>query len=206
MADSKTPLESNNFYHVFNHAVGNEILFKSDRNYLFFLDRFNKYLSDYIDLYCYCLLPNHFHLLFQTKSEENILAAYYSIHKKINLKADLKVSEIISRQFSHFFNSYAQAYNKENNRKGSLFYNRFKRKLVDDDKYLIKLIHYVHFNPVRHGIADNIEDWKYSSYLSFFSTKETFIKRKEVVELFNDIQNFKFCHTVEPIISGIDDI
>ncbi len=95
MADSKTPLESNNFYHVFNHAVGSEKLFCSARNYQFFLEKFKMYLSDYIDLFTYCLLPNHFHLLFQVKPENNILTAYYSKHtKKGNI--DKEVSEIIS--------------------------------------------------------------------------------------------------------------
>jgi hypothetical protein len=144
--------------------------------------------------------------LFQTKPEKHILTAYYSTHSKIKCDDDKEISEIISRQFSHLFNCYAQAFNKENNRKGSLFYNRFKRKLVDDDKYLRKLIHYIHFNPVRHGFVDKVNDWEYSSYQTLISTKETILKRNKVLELFGDIKNFKYCHTSEPQTSGIDDL
>ena len=55
---------------------------------------------------------------------------------------------IVSQKFSNLFNSYTQVYNKENNRKGSLFVNRYKRILISDKKYLLKLIHYIHYNPV----------------------------------------------------------
>ncbi|MCD4695118.1 MAG: hypothetical protein K8S16_02665 [Bacteroidales bacterium] len=206
MADSKTPLESNNFYHIFNHAVGNERLFNSGRNYWFFLEKLKNYLSEFIDIYCYCLMPNHFHLLIQVKNEEIILAEFNSSGlNKLN-KSNVSVPKIISQQFSHLFNSYAQAFNKENDRKGSLFYNRYKRELVDSEEYMIKLIHYIHYNPVHHGFAKKLDEWEHSSYKTILSTGKTLIKRNEVIEMFNDIENFKYCHTVEPYISGIDDL
>ena len=59
MADSKTHLEQEKFYHIYNHAVGEELLFKSERNYLFFLDLTKRYLNDYVTFYAYCLMPNH---------------------------------------------------------------------------------------------------------------------------------------------------
>ena len=204
MADSKTPLESNNHYHVYNHAVGNELLFKTGNNYRFFLEKVKKYLPQFVDIYAYCLMPNHFHFLLKVKKEEDVIKAVVSANPNRDLKQEFKVSGIISRQFSHLFNSYAQAFNRENNRKGSLFYNRFKRILVDDEDYFIKLIHYIHYNPVHHGFVKKVDDWEHSSYRAVLSTGKTLIKRKEVIELFNDIDNFKYCHIVEPTISGID--
>lgn len=206
MADSKTPLESNNSYHIFNHAVGNEKLFISERNYHFFLLKLKKYLSDFIDIYSYCLLPNHFHLLVTIKEEESLKSALKTNYPNTNIDTDIEISKIISKQFSHLFNSYAQAFNKENGRKGSLFYNRFKRKLVESDKYFSKLIHYIHYNPVHHSVSKDIEDWQFSSYQAIISNKETIIKRDKVIELFGDMKNFKYCHNVEPEISGIDDL
>ena len=203
MADSKTPLEANRNYHIYNHAVGNELLFKTEDNYRFFLERVKKYLPHFVDIFAYCLMPNHFHFLLKVKKENDVIAAATSVNPNRVLKQDLKVPEIISRQFSHLFNSYAQAFNKENNRKGSLFYNRFKRILVEDEDYFIKLIHYINYNPVNHGFVKKVDDWEHSSYRAVLSTGKTLIKRKEVIELFNDIDNFKYCHTVEPTISGI---
>jgi len=201
MADSKTPLEPNNFYHVYNHAVGNEKLFKTRGNYLFFLVRLEKYLLEFIDIYSYCLMPNHFHLLVFIKTQEDIVRAHSNTHPRKAINSGLEVPKIISRQFSHFFNSYAQAFNKENHRKGSLFYNRFKRKLIDTDLYLKNIIHYIHYNPIDHGFVDRIDDWPYSSYRTFLSTEKPWVKRKEVIELFNDMDNFIYCHAEEPDIS-----
>ena len=136
MADSKTPLEPGNFYHVYNHAVGNEKLFRHSFNYKFFLDRLVKYLDGFVDIYSYCLMPNHFHLLVRVKDFETISATLINSEKRREINSASEVPSMISRQFSHAFNSYAQAYNREFERKGSLFYNRFKRKFVQDETYL----------------------------------------------------------------------
>lgn len=206
MADSTTLLEPNHSYHIFNHAVGNENLFNSDRNFHFFLNKLERYLADFIEIYCYCLMPNHFHLLITVKNGTSVHEAFHKYHPNKMVKGQMQTSKIISSQFSHLFNSYAQAYNKENKRKGSLFYNRFKRKLVNSEEYFTKLIQYIHFNPVHHGMANNINEWKHSSYNLFFSREESFIKRDRVIELFGDIENFKLCHKLQPDIFDIDDI
>jgi REP element-mobilizing transposase RayT len=203
MADSKTILEPDKFYHVYNHAVGNELLFHSDRNYLFFLKKFKTYLFNYVDVYSYCLMPNHFHFIIKVKSESDILDVHYNQNKNETIKGGL-VYEIVSRQFSNLFNSYAQAYNKENNRKGSLFLNRFKRKLISDKKYLMKLIHYIHFNPVMANLCKDLSEWKYSSYNAIVTNSNTLILRKQVIELFESRNNFIYCHKEQPMISGIE--
>ena len=217
MADSITPLEPEGFYHIYNHAVGNDLLFKSDRNYLFFLMKLQKYLNGYIMVYAYCLIPNHFHLLLKVKTEEEILA-FHNPTRVQNLNPTRvqnlnptrvqnlnptrvqnprrveKIPLILSQRFSNMFNSYSQAYNKENNRKGSLFNNRFKRKVVEGDSYLIKLIQYIHCNPVNHGLVNTIDEWPYSSYLNILSKDETFLTRSKILELFDGIENFVSSH------------
>ncbi|MBN1118164.1 MAG: hypothetical protein JXA77_13225, partial [Bacteroidales bacterium] len=70
MKDYRTHLEPNNYYHIFNHAVGNENLFVEDKNYAFFLDKFEKYIVEFIDVFAYCLMPNHFHFLIRVKDIE----------------------------------------------------------------------------------------------------------------------------------------
>ena len=134
MADSKTPLEPGNFYHVYNHAVGNEKLFRHQFNYKMFLERLSKYLHGFVDIYCYCLMPNHFHLLVRVRDYEIIATAFNIPDNKRKIISADDVTAKISRQFSHAFNSYAQAYNKEFRRKGSLFNNRYKRKRVGNEK------------------------------------------------------------------------
>ncbi len=212
MADTKTYLEQDRFYHIYNHAVGNEQLFNSDNNYLFFLKLFKKYLLEYVDMYAYCLMPNHFHFIIKIKSEKEILNK--SIVRGGNCPTRVQnprrdgeassISLLISKQFSHLFNSYSQSYNKENKRKGSLFMNRFKRKEIDNKEYLVKLIHYVHFNPVLADLSSDISEWKYSSYNVIVDNSFTSIARNQVIEMFNDKYNFVFCHKTEPEILGIE--
>jgi len=202
MADSRTPLEYEGIYHIYNHAVGSELLFYNSLNYLHFLNLFKIYIVDYVNVYAYCLMPNHFHIVLQVKSLKEFLTFFpsriSSSHKAVN------ISKIISIQLGHLFNAYAQAINKQQNRKGSLFNNRFKRKPIADDIYLQKLIHYIHFNPVEAGLSKDIADWPFSSYNAIISSKLTLIVREQVIKLFDSIENFVFYHNHEPVLSEVD--
>lgn len=46
----------------------------SDDNRTFFLKRYKEILSPFLDTYCWCLLPNHFHLLVKVKAEDAVIA------------------------------------------------------------------------------------------------------------------------------------
>ena len=95
---------------------------------------------------------------------------------------------------SNLFNSYSKAFNKKFNRQGSLFNQNFKRKKISTEQYLKQAIVYIHLNPVHHEFVENPKEWKYSSYNVFVSTKTSSIKKNEVVNLFDDLQNFRDYH------------
>jgi hypothetical protein len=61
---------------------------------------------------------------------------------------------------------YTQKYNRRHNKPGHLFQGRFKAILVQRENYLLELCRYVVLNPVRAGMIEKPEDWKWSSYLS----------------------------------------
>ena len=82
----------------------------------------------------------------------------------------------------------------------------FKRKRIKDDKYLVKLVHYIHYNPVEAGLTDNPEEWKYSSYNAILSGRPTLILRNEVIEWFGDKENFIYCHKFPPKETGAQDL
>ena len=65
-------LTEDNTYHIYNRTNNQELLFRTDENRRFFLQRFTHYLSPYADTYCWCLLPNHFHFLIKVKSAKEI--------------------------------------------------------------------------------------------------------------------------------------
>jgi putative transposase len=103
-----------NFYHIYNRASGTEKIFIEERNYRFFLDLFEARMQEYVDLFCYCLIPNHFHLLVRIK--------------QVNTDKSMEVK--YAKKFGNFFAAYAQSYNHLYHRKGNLFYQNFRRKLI----------------------------------------------------------------------------
>ena len=56
-------MEEGNFYHIYNRGNNKQPIFFEKKNYYHFLNRFDKYLSSFLDIYAYCLMPNHFHFL-----------------------------------------------------------------------------------------------------------------------------------------------
>ncbi len=63
------PLESGNFYHIFNHGVGGRKLFREKGNYEHFLKQYHKYIDPVVDTYAWTLMPNHFHWLVRVKED-----------------------------------------------------------------------------------------------------------------------------------------
>ncbi len=199
MANPQPPLEPEQFYHVFNHANGDDNIFQTDKNYHFFLRLYSTYISGIADTLAYCLMPNHFHFVIRMKSEVELLN-FYSEKKGKTLEASLTLQglcKLNSQQFSNLFNSYAQAFNKVYNRRGGLFISNFKRKRITSNEYLLNLIHYVHNNPVHHGFAERMEDWKYSSCQTLFSKKKTMLARTETLELFGGGEECRAFHQKE---------
>jgi putative transposase len=138
-----------NFYHIYNHGVGNRNLFQKTENYEHFLQKYDKYIPPIADTYAWVLMPNHFHMLVKVKE----LAVFIPDSDRVSnplrdIKRNRKIEDIPSLQFSKLFNSYAQAFNKYFETHGALFERPFKRKLVDSIDYLRELVVYIHNNPV----------------------------------------------------------
>ncbi|MEQ8472949.1 MAG: transposase [Marinoscillum sp.] len=181
------------YYHLYNHANGDENLFRTEDNYHYFLMLWAKYIELVADTHAYCLMPNHFHALIKIKSEQQI-------RSNSKVADDLTIDRFISRTFSNFFNAYAKAYNKMYDRRGSLFNRPFKAKEISNDSYLRAVVAYIHRNPVHHGFCRRIEDWSHSSYEVYFSAKRTKIKREMVLDLFGGFSSLQKSHKLEPHI------
>ena len=70
------------YYHIFNRAIGDEKIFRTEENYKFFLQRFYDYILPIGAIYCYCLLPNHFHFLIRILPLNQIKEQYKIIKQK----------------------------------------------------------------------------------------------------------------------------
>src|SRR5690554_2272657 len=172
------PFESGHFFHLYNRGNNNDALFIEKENYSYFLVLMKKYLLQVADVYSYCLLPNHFHVIIKFNEtfpqEKDISNKEFTLHQPI----------------SNMQNAYAKAFNKRYKRKGSLFQEHLKRIKIKEEKYLRNLIVYVNTNSTHHQIED-YRTYKHSSYKALISDRQTALKRDEVIELFNDVNNFK---------------
>ena len=138
------PLQPGCYYHIYNRGNNKEDIFIENKNYDYFLSLAKKHLTPVSEILAYCLLKNHFHFL-------------------VRINDDVS-SGHVSRSFSNLFNAYAKAINKAYGRTGSLFQDRFSRRLVEKEHYLMRLIPYIHLNPIHHGFSDSFSDYKFSSY------------------------------------------
>ncbi len=197
MPQNRIPLEPGRMYHVWTHANGDENLFRTDRNYTYFLDKYTHYIQPVADTFAYCLMPNHLHLMVRVKEEDKVLE-YLRVKKSSPTLQGFETlggfSNAISRQFSHLFNSYTQSYNKYYSRKGSLFIPNFKRKRIDSDNYFGTLIAYIHNNPVHHGFTQGPDEWPHSSWYAYLQEKATKIKRQEALDWFCNREEFLRVH------------
>jgi hypothetical protein len=188
-----TRFESDGIYHVYNRTVDRKPMFTSDENCAYFIRQFDKYLSDYIKIYAYNLLGNHFHFMIKV----NVFPDLATFKKGSNLELSNQqktTHEIVSHQFKKFFQSYAMAFNKEQNRIGTLFQTPFKRVRVENENYLRELACYINTNAQKHNLVENFKDWKWSSYNNTISNKKTKLVKEELISYFNDIDNFIHCH------------
>ena len=180
------PIIGDRFYHIFNRGNNGEDIFIEEKNYSYFLTLMKKHLLPIAEIYVYCLLKNHFHILLKTKliPDENEISQY----------------------FSNFFNAYAKSINKTYARKGSLFQTRFSRKSIETEDYLKTLVIYIHLNPKIHGFTSDYKTYPHSSFNSINSAKHTDLKRTEVIQLFDDLNNFTYCHQFKQgLIDSLDD-
>lgn len=152
MARRKHSFVEGKFYHIYAHSIGDSSLFKSKVDYERFLgvlftangekdiprlDRFQALSKVWgtrdggkdigeplVDIVCFCIMPNHFHLLLRERKDGNISIFMHRI-----------------------LVSYAKYFNLKYQRRGHVFENKFNSKLLADNKYLLRASSYIHLNP-----------------------------------------------------------
>jgi putative transposase len=160
-------------YHVYNRGNNKGKIFFDDRNYSFFLTQFKRHVLPSVDIFAYCLMPNHFHF-------------FLRVNDKFNFERGIK----------NMFISYVKAINLSYNRVGGLFQGRYKVKKVDSEAYYTKIITYIHQNPLSSKLVRKMEDYKYSSFNSYLSNEPTSINKSEVLEWFGGLAGFITDHKI----------
>ncbi|MBK5213417.1 MAG: transposase [Flavobacteriaceae bacterium] len=181
-------IELGTAYHIFNRGNNRENIFFEDKNYLYFLHLLKTHIFPIADIYAYCLLKNHFHLLLRIKDENEVLERF-------------KDKPYLA--FSNMFNAYTKAINKMYSRSGSLFQEHLKRKRINDEKHLIKVLAYIHLNPVKHGFTEDYKEYPHSSFKAFVSNKDSNIDKRTIFDLI-DKDSFEYWHHQR--VMGLEDI
>ncbi|MGE0771228.1 MAG: transposase [Cyclobacteriaceae bacterium] len=149
-------LQEGEYYHVYNRGNDKQPIFPLDRNYDYFLQKLRKYLLPRCEILAWCLMPNHFHLM--------ILATENTT--RVVKERPLPMSNLMEG-IRHLLSSYTKAIQVQEQRTGSLFQQKTKCKVASE--YAIDLIRYIHQNPVKAGLVNKAEDWRWSSLMEYDS-------------------------------------
>jgi putative transposase len=164
-------------YHIMIRGISEISLFKSNEDKDEYLKLIRKYQTLFgYKVYAYCLMTTHAHFIV-----DSLGADISKFMKAINL-------------------SYSIYYNKRYKRHGHVFQDRFKSKLIKDDKYLLIASAYIHSNPKDiKKYTDRVERYRYSSlgiYLNIYSDSNSILDPNYVLHHFsNNIQKAREAYT-----------
>lgn len=159
------------FYHVCARGTGKQLIFEGDEDRWEFLELMRDCCREAgVTVIAWCLMGNHVHL---------VLADY---------------EDAMSAAMHRLLLTYARRFNKRTGRTGHLFQNRFDRRSLDTDGYLMASIRYVHANPQEAGIS-LIERYAWSSFVEYLRAYDNDMTRgfsdpSCVLELFGSAKAF----------------
>lgn len=186
-----TPLVNDQIYHVFNRGVAKLPIFTDKRDYNRFLEtiyyyqfqgpkpqfsqlnRFKDFKFDknkkIVEVFCYCLMPNHYHFLIKQIEDNGI-------------------SEFISK----LSNSYTKYFNTKYDRVGPLLQGQFKAVRIEYDEQLIHVSRYIHLNPIASFLVKDLKEYQWSSYPSYIGLQVDKICTSEfILSMFKTKQKYE---------------
>jgi len=197
----KTPLITDQIYHVFNRSVAGQIIFRNSREYKLFIElveyysfsdvrlRFSHYTrleknvriqtldelykssKRLVNVYAFCVMPNHYHIL-------------------VKQNVDNGISDFIRK----LQGSYAHYLNIKTKRAGSVYQSPFKGSLIEYDEQFIHVARYIHINPLTSYLLDKkdkLKSYTWNSYRDYIGVdSRKFIKKNKLLNYFNSTQEF----------------
>lgn len=196
----KIIIANNEIYHVFNRGIEKRPIFLCKRDYDRALQTLAYYqyaeiptsLSQFLNLekekrdyyvtqmkrkdkklaniFCFSLMPNHFHLLLKQIRENGIKTF-----------------------LSNFSNSYTKYLNIKNNRVGPLLQGIFKAVRIEDNNQLIHVCRYININPVVSLVINKEEliNYPYTSLPEYLGGKNGFCNKDEILANFSSLKKFE---------------
>ena len=157
-------------YHIMVRGIDKRNIFIDDQDRAKFLEKvFKAKKTAGFELYGYCLMDNHVHLL-------------------------MKEKEDIGTSMKRITVGYVQWHNIKHERTGHLFQNRYRSEPVQSESYLLNVLRYIHQNPVKANIINSPGAYEWSSYNQYirsFNSQETFIDDEMIKAYFSDERDFE---------------
>ena len=144
MARTARVKSESNIYHIMIRGINRQLIAEDeeDNQKLKEILSQGKKVCGY-ELYGYCFLGNHIHLLMKEGKES------------------------LEQIFKRIGSRYVYYFNQKYKRIGHLFQDRFKSEPVNDDSYLLTVLTYIHKNPVKAGLSNTVEEYRWSSYREY---------------------------------------
>ena len=148
MPRSERKKSSSGIYHVMLRGINRQTIFKDKEDNEKFLEVLNdcKVLSEF-ELFGYCLMGNHVHLLIREGKE-----SLGFLFKRIGAR-------------------YVFWYNRKYKRCGHLFQDRYRSEAVETDPYFVVVLRYIHQNPMKAGLCKSLNKYEWSSYNEYIQRR-----------------------------------
>jgi len=178
----KVKFENGKFYHIYNRGVDKREVFEDEGDY----ERFLKYIKEIlsseakpfsrrlslegaVELICYCLNPNHYHLILRQLKENGI------------------------SNFMHLLaTSYTMFFNTKYKRSGSLFQGPFKAVKIDSEEHLLWVSAYINGNAQIHGLIDDASQYQWCSYPEYLGLTDSAICSKGIIlDQFKNLSDYQ---------------
>ena len=136
------PVGDGLIYHALNRGNNRADVFVDEHDHLAFREALAKTHQRYpFQLFGYCVMTNHFHLLLRPEPGQSI-----------------------SRILQSLTVAHTWRYHKRHRTVGHVWQGRFKSPVIQDDIHLLVVLRYVEANPLRAGIVADLKDYPWSSY------------------------------------------
>ena len=136
-------------YHVLMRGGEKKALLQTENDCAYFVSQVRKYREDSdLELFGFCLLPDHVHLLVRENSDD------------------------MGTFFRKLATSYACHYNLKRKRAGHVFQDRYRTQILDGDEAFVSALRAIHTEPVRLGLCERAEDYPWSSLGDYLGTAE----------------------------------
>ncbi len=154
-------------HHVIARGIEKRNIFRDNFDRDNFLGRLSKIIIEtQTCCYAWALIPNHFHLLLKT--------------------GRVPIATVMRRLLT----GYAVSFNRRHTRQGHLFQNRYKSILCEEEAYLRELVRYIHLNPLRAGLVENmqrLDSYPYTGHSAIMGRKPNHWQEiKRVLSLYAD--------------------